>query len=453
MKRIALLLISAAFALPAIAQNSFVHKTSDGYEWPTDPAVLEKLDTWQDLKFGVLMHWGLYSVPGIVESWSICNEDWITRPEGSTYEGYKQWYWGLSKEFNPTDFNPEQWADVFARAGMKYMIFTTKHHDGFCMYDSDYTDFTIAKGPFADNPRRDVLKYVFDAFRGKDFMIGAYFSKPDWHCEWFWNPYYATPHRHINYKVQQHPDWWEKYVDFTQKQLREITGGRYGKIDILWLDGGWIAGDQVGLPEVLADARKVSPGMISVDRTIQGPNENYQTPERSIPEAQKDHPWESCITLSNDWGWTPNPRYKTARRVIDILAEITAKGGCFVLGVGPTPTGIIEEPAVEILNSIGEWLSRCGEAIYNTRITSHYNDGPVWFNASKDGKTIYAIYALPDGESLPTTITWTENIPAGKVTILNNGKKVKPTVSGSTVTLKLPRGLRDEPIAIKFTVK
>ena len=136
MKRILLTIATMAACLSAIAQNSFVHEQSDGYVWPTDPAVLEKLDQWQDLKFGVLMHWGLYSVPGIVESWNLCNEDWIVRPEGSTYEGYKQWYWGLSKEFNPVDFNPEQWADVFEDAGMKYMIFTTKHHDGFCMFDA-----------------------------------------------------------------------------------------------------------------------------------------------------------------------------------------------------------------------------------------------------------------------------------------------------------------------------
>ncbi|MBE6223387.1 MAG: alpha-L-fucosidase [Bacteroidales bacterium] len=455
-KSLLLIITLSLFALAASAQdNSFVHEQSDGYEWPTDPAVLEKLDAWQDLKFGVLMHWGLYSVPGIVESWSICNEDWITRPEGSTYEGYKQWYWGLSKEFNPVDFNPEQWAQVFKDAGMKYMIFTTKHHDGFCLFDSEYTDFSIAKaGPFAGNPRADAARYVFDAFRNEDFWIGAYFSKPDWHCEWFWNPYYATPRRGINYNVKQHPDWWQNYVDFTQNQLREITGGRYGQLDILWLDGGWITGDQVGLNEVLVDARRVSPGLISVDRTIQGPNENYQTPERSIPDRQIAHPWESCITLSNDWGWVPNAPYKSARRVIGILSEIVAKGGCFVLGVGPTPTGIIEGPAVAILEVIGDWMGRCGEAIYNTRITSNYNCGKTWFNASKDGKTLYAVYALEDGEELPAEITWTGNLPkGGKVTILNNGKKVKATVKGDQVTVKLPaKGLKQEPIALKFSL-
>jgi len=455
-KKLSLIALAIGLTLSAFAQeeNSFVHQQSDGYQWPTDPAVLEKLDQWQDLKFGVLMHWGLYSVPGIVESWNICNEDWIVRPKGTTYEGYKQWYWGLSKEFNPVDFNPEQWARVFKDAGMKYMIFTTKHHDGFCLFDSKYTDFSIAKaGPFKNNPKADAAKYVFEAFRAEDFMIGAYFSKPDWHCEWFWNPYYATPRRGINYKVDMHPDWWQNYVTFTQNQLREITGGRYGNIDILWLDGGWIAGEQVGLGDILVDARKVSPGLISVDRTIKGPNENYQTPERSIPDRQIAHPWESCITLGNDWGWTPRRNYKTARRVIDILAEIVAKGGCFVLGVGPTPEGIIEPQAEVILQEIGEWLGRCGEAIYSTRITEKYNSGKTWFSASKDGKTCYAVYALEDGEAVPATLEWTGNLPkGGKVTLLNNGKKVKATIKGDQVTLKLPKGLKNEPIALKFSL-
>lgn len=438
----------------AFAQNrGDIVKQADGYEWPTDPQVLEKLDQWQDLKFGVLMHWGVYATQGMVESWAICNEEWIRRPEGSVYEDYKKWYWDLSKEFNPVKFNPDQWADVFSKAGMKYMIFTTKHHDGFCMFDSQYTDFSIAKGPFANNPKRDVAKYVFDAFRAKDFMIGAYFSKPDWHHHGFWNPYYATPDRHPNYNIEKRPEWWKSYVDFTQNQLLELTTGKYGKIDILWLDGGWIEGDQVGLNDVLKKSRAYNPGMLSVDRTIQGPNENYQTPEQSIPKEQKNHPWESCITLTHSWGWSPNVTFKTSRKVIDILAEITAKGGCLALGVGPTPEGLIEDRAIPILEEIGEWLGRCGEAIYSTRITKNYNDGDIWFNASKDGQTLYAIYALKDEEVLPTTLTWSGNLPkGGKVTILNNGKKVKATVKDGVVTVKLPKGMKQEPVALKFGI-
>lgn len=451
-------LIGTAFTMNANAQEvqGFVHEQSaaSDYVWPTDQQVLNKLDKWQDLKFGVLFHWGLYSVPGIVESWSICSEDedWIPRDKSMSYEDYKKWYWGLKDKFNPVNFNPEQWADVMEDAGMKYMLFTTKHHDGFCMFDSKYTDFSIANGAFKDNPRNNVAKYVFEAFRQKNFMIGCYFSKPDWHCEWFWNPYYSTPNRRQNYKIEQHKDWWKNYQTFTENQLGELMSD-YGSMDILWLDGGWVTGDDVNLDRVLEKARKTHPGLISVDRSIRGKNENYQTPERSIPATQLNYPWESCITLSNDWGWVPNAPYKSPEKVISILAEIVAKGGCLALGVGPTADGIIEQPVVDRLHKIGEWMRANGEAIYSTRTTPVYNDGKTWFTANKDGETLYAIYTVSDGETLPATIEWKGNLPKGKMTLLQTGKKVKYSCEGDKVVVKLPEGLKNEPLAFKFKLK
>ncbi len=448
-----LLIMAPLMGATAQEQNSFVHEQSKAsdYVWPTDPEVLAKIDKWQDQKFGVLFHWGIYSVPGIVESWSICSEDWITR-NMDNYEAYKNWYWGLKDKFNPTKFNPEQWADVMEDAGMKYMIFTTKHHDGFCMFDSKYSDFSIAKGPFKDNPRKDVARYVFDAFRNKGFMMGCYFSKPDWHCQWFWNPYYATPNRRINYKKEQHPDWWKNYQDFTENQLNELMTN-YGHFDILWLDGGWITGEEIRLDNVLEKARKRYPGLISVDRTIRGKNENYQTPERGVPATQLDYPWESCITLSNDWGWVPNAPFKSPQKVIGTLAEITAKGGCLLLGVGPTPEGEIEPAVVERLHAIGEWLRANGKAIYNTRTTPNYHCGNMWFTADKDGRTLYAIYALPDGETLPATLEWTGNEPVGKVKLLKGNKTLKCVKKDGKVQVTLPKGIANEPVALQFTIK
>lgn len=450
------LALSAGFTTQMQAQEaqSFVHQQSntEDYIWPTDPQVLTKLKHWQDQKFGVLMHWGLYSVPGVVESWSICSEDWIVRERKPTYEEDKAWYWSQKDSLNPVNFDPSKWADVMKKAGMKYMIFTTKHHDGFCMFDTKYTDFSIAHGPFGKDPRHNIAKEVFNAYRNKGFMIGCYFSKPDWHSKWFWNPYYATPNRRINYKKQQHPDWWQNYRKFTQNQLNELTTD-YGNIDILWLDGGWITGDEIGLDTILVDARKRNPGMISVDRTIRGKNENYQTPEQGIPAKQLDIPWESCITLSHAWGWTPNAKFKSPNKVIGILAEIVAKGGCLALGVGPKADGTLQPEVVNTLLKIGSWLNKNGQAIYSTVNAAHYNDGKVWFTADKNGKTIYAIYALEDGEKTPKTITWTENKPKGKLVLLQNGKSVKYTVKGNQVTVTLPSGLKNEPLAFKFNSK
>lgn len=456
-----LALLGVSCAMNAQEQEKvqgFVHEQSDesGYVWPTDSLVLKKLDVWKDQKFGVLFHWGLYSVPGIVESWSICSEDvdWIPRDTTWTYDEYKKWYWGLKDSFNPVDFNPDQWADVMEDAGMRYVVFTTKHHDGFCMYDTKETDFSIAHGAFKDNPKKDVARYVFDAFRKKDFMIGAYFSKPDWHCPYYWWPYYATPDRNVNYKIANHPERWEKFCRFTYNQIGELMKG-YGNFDILWLDGGWVgsAKQDIHMDKIVDMAREAQPGLIVVDRAMRGKHENYQTPERGIPEKQLTYPWESCITLSNDWGWVPNAPYKSATKVINMLAEITAKGGCLLLGVGPTPQGLIEQPVVDRLHEVGEWLRANGKAIYNTTITPYYQEGNIWFTADKDGKTLYAIYALPDGEQLPDTLTWSTNVPKGKMTVLANGKRTSYQVEGEKVTVTLPKGLPNQPLVLKFAWK
>ncbi len=437
--------------------QGFVHQHSDSksYQWPTDPKVLEKLDQWQDLKFGVLFHFGLYSVPGIVESWSICSEDvdWISRRKDLSYDDYKKWYFSLKDSLNPVQFNPDEWASIMKSAGMKYMIFTTKHHDGFCNFPSKYTDFTIANGPFASNPRSNIAAEVFKSFRDKDFMIGAYFSKPDWHCEWFWNPEYSTPNRHINYKKDRHPDWWKNYQDFTAGQMGELLGGDYGKFDILWLDGGWIRGDEVGLDSILNVARtSLHPGLISVDRTIKGRNENYQTPERGIPETKLDNPWESCITLSNDWGWVPNAPFKSPQKVLSMLVEITAKGGCMVLGVGPTPQGTIEPEVEKRLVDIGKWLSENGKAIYLTRPVDIYNDGNVWFTQTKDHSKRFAIIVPEEGKAVGKVAAWRGNVPKGKLTLVNNGRSVKyKVVDNDSVIVQLPNADSDYPVALEFT--
>ncbi len=442
-KRIQLVIGGMFFTLMLYSQQGFVHEQSDGYVWPREASVLEKLESWQDLKFGVLFHWGLYSVPGIVESWSICSEDvdWIPRDSTVNYEAYKRWYWGLKEQFNPVDFDPEQWSHIMSRAGMKYAIFTTKHHDGFSMFDTKESDFSIAQGPFANHPKADVARYVFDAFRQNDFMVGAYFSKPDWHSQYYWWDYYATPNRNVNYKIERHPQRWEKFKQFTFNQLEELMT-RYGELDILWLDGGWVAPPRqdIDMEKIAGMVRENQPDILIVDRTIRGKYENYQTPERSIPAQQLPYPWESCIPLSSDWGWIPDATFKTAGEVMALLIEVTAKGGNLLLGVGPTPEGIIQPEVEEILKKVGDWMEKNGKGIYGTRITPHYQSGNVWFTADKNKQTLYAHYIPSTHDEQPSFIEWEGNRPVKgtRIILLHTNKVVKWEMIGEKTRVYLP---------------
>lgn len=425
---------------------------------PSDPLVREKLQQWRDLKFGMIIHWGLYAVPGIVESWSICSEDesWIPRDSSIRYDDYKRWYWSLSEQFNPVRFDPEQWARTARNAGMKYVVFTTKHHDGFAMFDSKYSDFTIAKGPFAQNPKADVTKYVFDAFRNQEMMIGAYFSKPDWHSQDYWWDRYATADRHVNYKIENHPQRWNDFKKFVYNQIDEITSN-YDQIDILWLDGGWVRAprEDVDMSNIATMARRNQPGLLIVDRTVQGPYENYRTPEKMIPEKQLPYPWETCVPLSKDWGFVPNATFKTPQQIVAMLVEVVAKGGSLLLGVGPTPDGVIEDAVVETLDRIGTWLKVNGKAIYATRPIRFYRDGDVWFTGSKDGNTVYA-FVMPSALRTPgNTISWKHNLPrkGSKVTLLSNKKNVKYKIKDDVLTLSLPSDADFMPQVLEFVIE
>lgn len=466
------LFLSGIFFLNA-QQN--IHPQSAKYEWPEDSLVKQKLEKWQDLKFGIIIHWGLYAVPGIIESWALCSEDWIERDSTISYDDFKKWYWGLQKDFNPVNFNPEQWAKAAKDAGMKYLVFTTKHHDGFCMFDTKQTTFSIANGPFKNSPKADVAKYVFDAFRKENFLIGAYFSKPDWHTEYYWWPKYATPDRNVNYDLRKYSWRWNKYKEFTYNQINELMTN-YGSMDILWLDGGWVRpletvndevrswgaripewSQDIDMPKIANMARSAQPGLLIVDRTVHGPYENYQTPEQRIPKEKLDHPWESCMTLGDAWGYVPNDKLKSATKIIHSLIEIVAKGGSLLLGVGPKADGTLTEESIQRLKEIGEWMKKNGDAIYNTRTVSNYRDSTTFFTQNKKQNLYYALVCLPEGQTMPTAFSWKGNVPkkGTVVKLLQTGEKVKWMQRRDTTTVFLPASfLKTEKvpaIALSFT--
>ncbi|MCX6249129.1 MAG: alpha-L-fucosidase [Bacteroidetes bacterium] len=368
----------------------------------TNPLILQKLEQWRDLKFGLLMHWGTYSQWGIVESWSLCSEDepWCKR-NMKNYVDYCRKYEKLKGTFNPVKFDPAKWASAAKYAGMKYVVFTTKHHDGFCMFDTKETDYKITSPacPFSTNKKANVVKEIFGAFREKGFWTGAYFSKADWHCNDYWAEEWATPNRNVNYDIKKYPERWKKFMDFTYNQIKELMSG-YGKMDILWLDGGWVCpqnNQDINMPKIAKMARTYQPELLIVDRTVTGKYENYRTPEQEIPDKPLDYPWETCMTMATSWSYVPGDTYKPTNKIIHLLVDIIAKGGNFLLNIGPSPEGEYADTAYARLKEIGDWMKINGEAVYKSRPVAPYKAGKVCFTSLADG-TIYALYLVEANE-------------------------------------------------------
>ena len=390
---------------------------------PADKTVQKKLESWQDMKFGLLMHWGPYSIWGVVESWSICpeDEDWCRRkgPMAYDYFVYKKAYEGLQHIFNPVDFNPAKWAEAAKGAGMKYMVFTTKHHDGFCMFDTYTTDYKITSSntPFSKNSKSDITLEIFNAFRKEKMWVGAYFSKPDWSNKDYWDPTFPPFDRNPNYIIEKYPEKWDRFKKFTYTQIDELMT-HFGPVDILWLDGGWVQpmtptsprwgtrpmNQDLQMDSLAALARRKQPGLIIVDRAVEGPNQNYLTPEQHIPGKLLPYPWETCMTMGNSWSYVPGDTYKPAEEIISKLCVIVARGGNLLLNIAPSPKGDWDPMAYYELLRIGDWLGKNGEAIYNTQPLPPYEwkdaDGSEWvFTRNKNGK-LFAINLYNDTADL-----------------------------------------------------
>lgn len=427
---------------------------------PADPQVKAKLAQWQDVKFGLLMHWGTYSQWGIVESWSLCPEDegWCERkgPYAADWFTYKKAYENLQTTFNPIKFNPDKWAAAAQKAGMKYVVFTTKHHDGFCMFDSKYTDYKItdAKSPFAQNPKSNVAKEVFQAFRQRDFMIGAYFSKPDWHTPAYWWSYFPPKDRNVNYDPKRYPQKWQEFKDFTYNQIEELMT-QYGKMDILWLDGGWVRpfasidttiswqktipfDQDIDMARIAAMGRKNQPGLLVVDRTVAGEFENYATPEQSIPDHYMPIPWETCMTMATSWSYVPNDTYKSLRNLIHTLVDVVAKNGNLLLNVAPGPDGEWHDEAYKRMDEIAAWMQVNGASVYGTKPVAPYRQGK-WAFTQKDSKTYLTYLATEQDTQLPVSVLlpWKTTAKKVKVKVLGEEKLLSSQIKGDFIEVKI----------------
>jgi len=454
-----------------------------GYVPVEDPLVQQKLEDWQDIKFGLLMHWGSYSQWGIVESWSLCPEDygWCQRKMGKNpdnYFEYKKEYENLKTTFNPVNFDPDKWALAAKDAGMKYVVFTTKHHDGFSMFDSKYTDYKITSRdcPFHTNPKANVTKEIFKSFRNQGMWTGAYFSKPDWNNKYYWDPYFPPLDRNVNYDPEEYPEKWSKFVEFTHNQIMELMTD-YGKVDILWLDGGWVAEQKKDIPnwlhrttlnnksgfikhkmvnqdikmdELVEKARKKQPGLIVVDRAVKGKNQNYLTPENKVPEKELPYPWESCIIAGGGWSWVNDAKYKSSYELVHMLVDIVCKGGNLLLNIAPGPDGSWHDTAYERLEDMGEWMDVNSDAIYETRAIAPYKEAKFCYTNKKNTNTVFAIYmAEKDEKTIPSKVMIYSFVPehGSEINLLGYDNPLKwENINGGTL-VNVPDEIRDNPPA------
>ena len=443
MKKALILLTTTLLCVNAAAQ----------YIPPVEEDVKARLAEWQDLKFGMFIHWGAYSQWGVVESWSLAPDDisWqygARDKKNMDYFEYIQAYEHLKDTFNPVKFDPGKWADAAKYAGMKYVVFTTKHHDGFCMFDTHQTDYKVTDEgcAFHTNPKANIAKELFDAYRARGIKAGAYFSIPDWHSNDFWWRKFPPKSVRANYKASEHPEKWAAYQDYVAAQLNELTSGEYGDIYLMWYDMP-VTDDSSEAKHDWERFSKVvrgnQPGMIMVARGQHNIYENYQTPEQTIPEKALDYPWESCVTMTYSWSYRPNLEYKSTATLLKMLVQIVSRGGNFLLNVGPGPDGTLEDTAYDRLRAIGDWMQVNSDGIYATKAVAPYQDGNVYYTAK--GDYVYAFYVPEEeGGQLPAEIAIPSFVPVSSKAVSMMGAKgtLKWRKEGSGSVVTIPASLR-----------
>ncbi|NLE38474.1 MAG: alpha-L-fucosidase, partial [Pirellulaceae bacterium] len=315
----------------------------------------QRMGWWRDARFGMFIHFGLYSQAA--GHWDGKPVPWLSSWTLHTTKAPLEQYIPLKDQFNPTQFDADEIVRLAKAAGMKYIVITTRHHEGFSLFDTDYSEFDVMATPL----KRDLMKEMAEACRKHDMPLGWYYSILDWH-----HPDY-TPRRPGDDRPTEGADY-ERYVRFMKDQLRELVTN-YGKIDILWFDGSW---DPTFPNERGRDLYKY---VLSLQPTIVINNRlgnsadspgDFGTPEQTIPDANRDgKDWETCMTINDTWGFKrQDHNWKSTETMIRMLADCASKGGNFLLNIGPAPDGTIPRPSVERLEEMGRWMEVNGESIY-----------------------------------------------------------------------------------------
>ena len=304
----------------------------------------DRMAWFREAKFGMFVHWGLYSIPAGEWEGKTNYGEWLleeTKMPVSQYEKF-------SDQFNPTNFSAVQWVGYAKSAGMKYLVITSKHHDGFCLWNSKLSDWSIARTPFTD---RDPLGELAAECRRQGLRFGLYYSLMDWH-----HPDWGN-RRAWNDVATNAPDR-KRYVEYAKGQLTELITAY--QPDLIWFDGGWDGWTWEEGDELVRHVRSLKPDIIVNDRASKFPGSfDYVTPEQTIPDAGlpgKD--WESCMTMNDHWGYNKNDQsWKSTDTLVRNLQDCTRKGGNYLLNVGPTADGRFPEPCIRRLAEIGERMN------------------------------------------------------------------------------------------------
>ncbi len=295
----------------------------------------ERILWWQEARFGMFVHWGLYSQLG--------RHEWVMNRERIPMTEYEP----LANSWHPQERPAREWAKLARQAGMKYIVMTTKHHEGFCLWDTRQTDYNSMK----HGPHRDLVQEFVDACREFGLKIGFYYSMMDWHHPDGVNCYKDEAARH-------------RFLDFTQGCVRELCSN-YGKIDILWYDVSWPleSPERWESYEMNQMVRQLQPDILINDRSLI--DEDFGTPEEHVTAAKPGRAWEACMTFNGSWGYMPiSPDWHSSREVVEMLRKAASGDGNLLLNIGPAPDGSVPPEAIERLTQVGKWIETYGEALY-----------------------------------------------------------------------------------------
>ncbi len=403
-------LIGAAAAAAAVPAGTVAARQAPAAPDPYASTRERRMKWWHDARFGMFIHWGLYSVLG--------RHEWVMENEGIPVAEYEQ----LAARFKPKPNAARDWARLARRAGQKYMVMTTKHHEGFCNFATETTNYCAPK----QGPGRDLVREYVEAARAEGLRVGFYYSLMDWH----------------------HPDGAacatdeaarRRFVDYIHTHVRELMTN-YGKIDVLWYDVAWPLDAKGWESERMNDmVFKLQPDIIVNNRNkLPG---DFSTPEQRI-EATKGA-WESCMTMNGSWGYqAADDDWKTPKQIVRNLISCARQGGNYLLNIGPRPDGSVPEESVRILESVGAWLAKNGEAIYTADPAQPTRSNYASF--TRKGSTLYMHVHFWPGETVSLAGLL---VPVKSARLLAGGEKVSVNQEKFRVRFTgLPQKAPDQPV-------